>query len=121
MDLPESVDDIGRKAFYNCTALTTVTIRTASFDLRMGDGVFDRCDSLSKIPVSKISDGGHPWGQRLSSMDNDANFLDKFFNGALASSINLYSCYGAHILEAMNEQPSLFYRVLRTFQPTLTI
>ena len=111
MDLPESVDDIGRKAFYNCTALTTVTIRTASFDLRMGDGVFDRCDSLSKIRTYLWH-----WGKLLSSMDNDANFLDKFFNGALASSINLYSCYGAHILEAMNEQPSLFYRVLRTFQ-----
>ena len=113
MELPESVDLIGNKAFARCTALTTVTIRTRSFELRMGDGVFDGCDSLSTIRT-------YPWhwGKLLSSMENDANFLHNFFNGALTSlaSINLNSRYGHRILEAVNEQPSLLYRVLRKFQ-----
>ena len=49
MDLPESVDAIGEEAFLNCTALTTVTIRKASFDSGMGNDVFRGCDSFIEL------------------------------------------------------------------------
>jgi len=51
-------------------------------------------------------------------MEKDANFLNNFFNGTLTSlaSINLNSRYGAHILEAVKDQPSVLYRFLRKFQ-----
>ena len=113
MDLPESVDTICERTFLNCTALTTVTIRTKSFHLRIGDNVFRGCDALSTLRM-------YPWhwGKLLSSMKNDVTFLDNFFNGTLTPlhQINLTSWYGARILEAVNDQPSLLYRVFRKFQ-----
>ena len=119
MELPESVEVIGAETFLDCTALTTVTIRTPSLNLRIGDNVFRGCTSLSTIQT-------YPWhwGKLLSSMENDANFLNNFFNGTLRcngtstslASINLNSWYGPHILEAVKDQPSLLYRVLRQFQ-----
>jgi len=113
IELPESVDAIGDKTFFGCTALTTVTIRTKSFELRMGDNVFDSCTALTTIRM-------YPWhwGKLLSSMKNDTTFLRKFFNGTLTPlhRIHLTSWYGARILESVNDQPSLLYRVLRQFQ-----
>jgi len=113
MDLPESVDLIGYNAFARCTALTTVTIRTRSVDLRMGDGIFRGCTALTTLRM-------YPWhwGKLLSSMEQDANFLNNFFNGTLTPlhQIDLTSKYGPRILAAVNEQPSVLYRVLRKFQ-----
>ena len=113
IDLPESVDAIGEETFQNCTALTTVTIRTKSFELRMGDNIFGGCPALRTIQM-------YPWhwGKLLTSMKNDATFLDNFFNGTLTPlhQIDLTSWYGARILESLNDQPSLLYRVVRKFQ-----
>ena len=112
MDLPESVDAIGTEAFARCTALTTVTIRTASFDVWMGDDVFSGCTALTTLRM-------YPWhwGKLVSSMENDANFLNKFFNGTLTPlhQIDL-TFFGPRILEAVKDQPSLLYRFLRKFQ-----
>ena len=113
IDLPESVDAIGEETFQNCTALTTVTIRTKSFELRMGDNIFGGCPALRTIQM-------YPWhwGKLLTSMKNDTTFLHKFFTGTLTPlhQIHLTSWYGARILESVNNQPSLLYRVLRQFQ-----
>ena len=113
MELPESLDAIGRDAFFECSALTTVTIRTKSFELRMGDNIFRGCDSLSTLRT-------YPWhwGKLLLSMENDGTFLDNFFNGVLTPlhQIDLTSWYGARILESVKDQPSLLYRVFRKFQ-----
>ena len=112
MDLPELVDLIGDNAFGRCTALTTVTIRTRSVDLRMGEDIFRGCTALTTLRT-------YPWhwGKLLSSMEKDANFLDKFFNGTLTPlhQIDL-TFFGPRILEAVKDQPSLLYRFLRKFQ-----
>ena len=111
--IPPNLERIPQSCFDSCTALTTVTIRTASSVLQFGNNIFRGCTSLSNIRM-------YPWhwGKLLSSMKNDATFLNKFFNGTLTPlhRIQLTSWYGARILDAVNDQPSLLYRVLRQFQ-----
>jgi len=114
MDLPESVDAIGRKAFLDCTALTTVTIRTRSLNFRMGEDIFRGCTALTTLRTYPWQ-----WGKLLSSMKNDATFLQNFFNGTLTSlaTINLNSWYGRHMLDAVKDQPSVLYCLLRNSSP----
>jgi len=74
IDLPESTTVFGNNTFDDCTTLTTVTIRTASSDLRFGKDMFHGCTSLSTIRM-------YPWhwSKLLSAMNQDPTFLFQKF------------------------------------------
>jgi hypothetical protein len=51
LDLPRNINLIQRLACADCNSLTTVTIRSSSPNLRVGNGVFSNCPSLETIKV----------------------------------------------------------------------
>ena len=106
MDFPQSCIHFGWEALRKCTALHTIIIRAPSNAVRIEKGFLQGCTSVTTIQC-------HPWiwSEILYSTNDDTTFLNKFVSGTLTllSSINIYSWYGAQMLEVMNDQPNAMY------------